>query len=495
MLMGAFSLRHRTTSFATASRGFGWSLMASLLVMLASLVAQFFLGRLLSIRDFGVYAIAISCANMVIVFRDGGVAHWLGRMTADEFQRVRGNAMCLAFTSSLLVGALLATVAYPIGWLYGEPQVSLVLLVLAASFPLGAYAIVGQARLQVELRFETMATIKLVSGYLRYGLTVLLAARGWGPLSFAWPVLFVAAFELVLFAWWTRLPVRGTDFSWSAAGDVFKQSKWSLSGSFSAALLRQCDYAVLGLLVPTSVVGAYYFAFQLAIQPVQLIGESLRKVVLPLFARVAGDAEREQRSLTYAGTLLGIVAAPLMMLLVVTGGPLLELLWGGKWAVSAVPLQLLAFAMPIHLVSVFCESLAQSRGQFRLWTVAVLLRGIGLGIAATLAAAIAGFADINVLTLLLAFYLAVSGLIEAMLLMRWLALPLAAIWNSAAVPIVAAGTTAILTLALLQRLSLESAMHQLLTGGGVFIGTLAIVLVLVSRHGLSLLAKMSRMSV
>ncbi len=487
-------MQNRTTSFATASRGFGWSFMASLLVMFASLVAQFFLGRFLSIRDFGVYAIAISCANMVMVFRDGGVAHWLGRMTVDEFQRVRGNAMCLAFASSLLVGTLLGVLAYPIGWLYGEPQVTWVLLVLATSFPFGAYAIVGQARLQVELRFETMATIKLVSGYLRYGLTVLLAARGCGPLSFAWPVLVVALLEMGLFAWWTRLPLRGSDFSWSAAREVFSQSKWSLSGSFSAALLRQCDYAVLGLLVPTSVVGAYYFAFQLAIQPVLLIGESLRKVVLPLFARVSGDPAREYRSLTYAGTFLGIVAAPLMMLLVVTGGPLLELLWGGKWAISVVPLQLLAFAMPIHLVSVFCESLAQSRGQFRLWTAAVLLRGIGLGVAATLAAAVAGYADIDVLTLVLAFYLAVSGLIETVLIVRWLDLPLSALWDTASAPIVSAGTAAIFTLAMLHVFAWESALERLLFGGLLFIATVALVLTLCCRKGFVTLLMMSRMS-
>lgn len=433
-------MNNRAT-FSTASRGFSWSFVSSLLVLVASLAAQLALGRLLSKSDFGVYAIAISCSNMFVVFRDGGVNRWLSRMSRDEFDQAIGKATAVAILSCLVVAALVASLAWFAGQVYGQPKVTEVMLILALGLAISPYSVVGLARLNVDLRFREMAWIKLLSGVVRYGLAILLAWRGFGPLSFAWPVVAVAIIETALYAWLTRIPVITSNFSFAGVKEVFSESKWSLSGSFAEAIVRQCDYLVLALLIPVEVVGVYFFAFNLAMQPVNVFSESLRKVVMPIFSQLSDDKQRESRGIHYAALFIGLIAAPSLLLLSVTAEPVLNLLWGNKWLAAVLPLQVLAMVMPFQILSLFVETLVQSRGFFRYWTFSLLVRGIGLGLAAGVATWItdSSAAGISVVT---GIYLGISAIVEVYFLMRKMDITIEPLLRALPVPLACTMLTA-----------------------------------------------------
>ncbi len=416
-------------TFASASRGFAWSLAASLVVVVVSFAAQIALGRLLTETDFGIYAIAISFSDMISVFRDGGVARWLGRHPPGEFQRQAGKAYLLTWICSLLVAGFMIAAAFGVGRIYRAPEVTPVMLVLAATFPLGAYSVLALAQLQVLHDFRTMAWVKVLSGVVRYGLAVLLALRGFGPFSFVWPVVATTLLELGLYRGLTGLPWIPVGATWADCREVFRETKWSLSGTFSSALLRQSDYATLGFLVPTAVLGSYYFAFQLVMQPVLLFSDSLRRVVLPTFGQFAGEEHRERRSLRYGGIFIGMIAAPLLFLLAVNASALNDLLWAGRWAGAVPGIQVLAAAMPLHLLSLFCDSIAMAHGRFRLWTSVVLLRGLGTVLAAALAAFVGHFTDVTAMAQVMAAYLALSAVVAAWAILDAADLPKRPAWT------------------------------------------------------------------
>ena len=64
-----------------------------------------------------------------------------------------------------------------------------VLLVIAAGIPLSSYWTIASARLTVDLRFRTLAGINTAISLIRSVLVVLFALAGFGPLSFALPLL------------------------------------------------------------------------------------------------------------------------------------------------------------------------------------------------------------------------------------------------------------------------------------------------------------------
>ncbi|HEY6565771.1 MAG TPA: oligosaccharide flippase family protein, partial [Pirellulaceae bacterium] len=420
----------RSTNFAVAGRGFAWSFAASGLVLVASLVSQLILGWYLTSSDFGVYAIALACANLITVFRDGGIGRWLIAKSPEEFSRDVPKAHAVIVLSSWLIAAILALVAPLAGHVYHHDGVTRVMWILAAAVPVSAYAVVAGAQLQVEYRFAELAGIKVASALVRYGASVALAVAGWGPQSFAWPVLFCGLLEYVLYRWRAKLAVSARQWQWADAREILGESRWSVAGAFAASVMRQSDYAVLGLVATQATVGTYYFAFQLALQPVLLFTESLRKIVIPMFGRIAGDRARESRSLARAGILAGMLGAPPLLLLAVIARPLEQWIWNGRWEVAVVPMQLLACAMPFHFLALFAESAAISRGRFRLWTITVLTRGIGAGIAAWLAGIWSGPTQVNAITATMAWYLGVSAVIETAVMLRSLRLPSFALWRS-----------------------------------------------------------------
>ena len=474
-------MNQQQTTFLTASRGLSWSFVSSVVALLFSLLAQFALGRLLSKSDFGIYAIAISCSNVFIVFRDGGVNRWLSRMTRDEFDRSAGQAMAVTFVSCFVVAFLICICSIFAGRLYEQPQVTTVMLVLAFGLLISPYSIVGLARMNVDLMFREMAWIKLSSALLRYGLTIYLAFLGFGALSFAWPVVAVTILETILYALTIRMPVDLSKFQFQRIREVLTQSKWSLFGSFSESVVRQCDYAVLGLLVPVDVVGVYFFAFQLAMQPVLLFSESLRKVTMPIFARFANDQDREIRSIKYASLFIGMIAAPALLLLSVTAEPILNLLWGTKWLAAVEPLQILAMVMPFQLLSLFVETLLQSKGLFRYWTFALLIRGVGLGIAAAIATRVTNSTP-GELSAVIGLYLALSAIIEVYWLMKRMRLSSKPIVTSLPIPLISSIIVAVVLIAFFDGSLLNGPLDRFLISATLFLITIALVLWFVCRE-------------
>jgi O-antigen/teichoic acid export membrane protein len=401
----------------TATRGVAWSLSAGIGVMAISLAAQILLGWLLTDHDFGVYAYAVAFYHIFRVCTDGGVGLWLARLSKEEYDRDCGHAFWLASGLSILLGGVVALIARPVSVLYAEPQVAQLLWILAATLPFNALRVVLLPGLQVHLRFQTLATVKFVSALVRYSLVVGLAFAGWGPFSFVIPIAVITLLENVVYLLSLKIPVWRTRFRWSECRRILSESCWSLAGTLPEAVSTQIDYAVLGLVVSTEVVGVYFFAYQLTIQMVMLFSESLRRVILPVFARVESGSEGESRGLGLSASFLGVVAAPAMLLFAAVAEPLEAILWHGRWEPAVVPMQLLAAVMPLHLVSIYAEMLTQSRGRFRMWAAAVLLRGLGFGMAAFVAGTWTGGAITDV-TRWLAAFIGVASIIELIVLFR-----------------------------------------------------------------------------
>jgi PST family polysaccharide transporter len=402
--------------------GTAWLLGSSLVTQLLSLLAQVVLGWLLSESDFGLYALAIGVTACLQVFRDGGVSLWLARQNRDEFAGhvIQGFWLCLL--SSVGVAISMALVAPLAGSIYREPKICQLILIVAASVPLESYNVVAEANLQVSLRFRALALFRTVGALARYGLTIWMAHTGWGPSSFVLPLIPLAIFRtFVAFALTGLAPWRER-MSWQHIRTSFRASKWVFGGTFASSIFRQIDYLVLGLVAPTTVVGVYFFAYQLAVQPVLLFSQSLRQVLIPTFSLAGDDAARQLRAIVRAAAFIGLINSGLFLLFALLAGTLEHLLWQGRW-LSAVPaMRWLAAAMPLHLFALLIRMVVQSAGRFRLWGAAVVVRSLGLAVTVALLA-ISWNRDPSSIAAGVALYLAVSSLLEAAFLMRYLNIP------------------------------------------------------------------------
>ena len=344
-----------------------------------SIATQVVLGFLLVSEDFGIYALAIGVANLVQVFRDGGVRLITTRMRPDKISDLHGRLTRYSLAASLAVAPIVLAAGLVASRFYGEPDVFRLVLILAVAIPLGFYAPLGFGVLHAELQFRRAATIEVVSAGLRQMAIVVLALLGFGPFSFVLPVVGVNLFESVATRW-----VVGRRGSPEPTGRLFEavsvgQFAWATAGGWLGTISQSVPYLVLGGLVSVSTLGYVFFAYQIVTRLMFVIG-SARNVAMPAFAQRGLTAENLGQAVVIAAALGGFITVGLAL----TGPDILTVIWGSKWAPSIGALVAFAFMLPFNTSSEMAEHATVAVGRFGLWSGQLAVRIVGLAAGATI---------------------------------------------------------------------------------------------------------------
>lgn len=346
-----------------AIKGVAWLAAQSLATRFIVLAAQLLLAWLLSAEDFGKIGLAYALPAFTALVVNPGIDDVLIQRQR-HIRRWTTPATWMSLALGVAGAAGMVAIAPVWAKLYGEPQLRGLVDVLAAGVPLTALAVVPSAVLRASLRFRLLATIGATEILTVQTLTILFAWLGWGAYSFVIPVPIVAAAR----AGWL----------WTAARPKVALSpqrrRWRFligngSAVFANRLLTtavgQGDYAILGMLAPAAVVGAYYFAFVLAAQSLRLAAGNLYAVMFPLLSRMRGDAARQREATLKASAVLAAIVMPLCFLQAALARPVLHVLFGQKWD-SAIPLmQLLSVGLPFDALAWLALAFLQAKGEFR----------------------------------------------------------------------------------------------------------------------------------
>lgn len=374
----------------SVGHGFSWLSFSLLIGKTLAFISQVALGKLLLDEDFGIFAIAMSVAAFVKVFQDGGVAQLLIQRGPDGYRWLAGPAFWMGMFFSILAGGLLALAAPVAAHLYGVDELAVLMWIIAASMPLAAPAQIARAKLQIELRFRALAMITIGSYAVRQLLAVVLAYYGFGARSFVLPILAVAVYESLATLLVTHERLWRESLGIDRWREMFSDSMWVIVASFFQGILLNGDYLVLGLLIPTELVGQYFFGYQLTHQISVLMAGNLIYVLIPVLSRLANEPDRQAKAMLRTFRISTLVLAPLSLVFAVTIAPVEEIAWQQKWA-GVVPLmQVFAVVAPLRVFSSNVYSMLRARGKFRQVAWLNLLEGIVIMASAAFAVMIAG---------------------------------------------------------------------------------------------------------
>ena len=368
-----------------AGLGMVWMLLSTGVGKTSSLIAQVVLGFLLVESDFGVYAAAMGLASLATVVRDGGTKQVLVQRGESHWERLAGPAFWLTCVISLSAAALLAAASGVLAFLpaqpdsaYADPRLVGVVLVIAASLALAPPATLFQARLAAELRFREVASLNAEAAVLRNASLILFASLGFGPMSFALPLVvgavYVAArgFLLTRDNLFRRRPRR------RAWGALFAKARWLILRAFARSVLLTGDYIALGFLIAVEVLGVYFFAYQVTLQVQVLISLNLQNVLFPSLARVAKEPARFVSAVLRATRVLSLLACAGALLLAVLYEPLQRMIWGDKWAATVPAVQAMAVFFPFRMLFNVLNSALLARGEYRRVFLLTIAAGVGL---------------------------------------------------------------------------------------------------------------------
>jgi len=324
--------------------------LASVFARLSSLASQVVVGIYLTEAQVGTYAVAIGVTGVTALMRGGGSALYLPSIKPAEFEAKASRqfwwctgflALSTVLTSIFIflipflqTSASISTMMPGLARASELPELPATLWALAVRQLIAGALTVGRMRMSVELRFNELAKLDLILSVVRIAITWWAAAAGMGALALAVPHLATAVAELIYYGSCSACKLSDLRWNGSGFGELAAKMRWPLIAAIANTVNTQINLLVLGLLVPASTLGVFYFAFQLASQPTVFLAAALQNVLAPFLARDRGNPilERLGMERIFAA---GMLFVPITTVATASFFPSLErLLWGGRWAAA-----------------------------------------------------------------------------------------------------------------------------------------------------------------
>lgn len=401
----------------TIARGFSTLTISTIASKLLAFSGQIVLGRILLKADFGLFAIASGVTLLLRAFQDAGIREILVQVGDDDLHRFTSPLFWFATAVNLATALTLLLIAGPVSDLYDQPEVIELLqlssLWIAISSPWAYFT----ARLWRDMRFGRLAIVNLTWAVIQYGGTVILALAGFGAVSFIAPMPAAAVVCGALGGLLVReQPWRGSP-RWDLWRELARRARWIVLASLAFAVFLQGDYLILGAFLPVAALGVYFFAYQLSAQLGVLFSSNLHGVLFPALSRLE-NAESRARAVIRAVSVLSSALSGLCLLLAAVFPSLENILWSDRWETAVVPLQLLAVGIPMRGLLDVANTALMAQGDFKRASLFQLAQGLGLMIVAAAASEL--FEDIPAITAAISAYVAVSGVIFTILVVRTL---------------------------------------------------------------------------
>lgn len=343
--------------------GVAWMAAAQGGLFVLQFVVSILVARLLGPYEMGIFAVALSIAGMLSIFRSVGLGAYVIRSA-----EVTKPLLTTVFTVNAVLAIVVALAIAGLGLLGSavleEDGVRYLLLVMAVLPLIGILDFLPSTAIERRGDFRAVASVNVI----RYGIASLatlgLAYAGHGYMSLGYGQLISAVIAAVLnnvlgrewaslrpgFREWRVVARFGTQmFALSAIG--------GLQGRLTELLLAKLlDLAALGV-------------FSRASGLTGVLWENVQLVVLRVLFVDLAEQKREGRSLRHAYLRLSQVLTatlwPAFIGMAAVAGPLVIALFGEAWSDVIVPLQLLSVSsalfvliMANHNIFVICGETA-----------------------------------------------------------------------------------------------------------------------------------------
>ena len=326
-------------------RSLTWTYIAQGLSFIVTFGSTIVVARLVSPRDFGIFAMANAVGTVINVLMQFGLAKYLMReanLTRDTLRSVFtvNVMMTVVYIIMILIGSIAA------GSLFGSAEVGRFLQVFAV-FPLFAMMeFVPAALCSRNMRFGVIAALAVMRAVVMATATVVLAREGFAYMSFAWAQILA----------WVATSISYNILVWrpdvwrpriAGVQSILKFGVQMVGISGVRELSTRAGEMALGSMLGLSPLGLYNRAAGL---PTTLYSTIYAAGSNVIFSRLSRDLREtgnfHETYLRFMRLILGFLW-PIMFGLAVLAQPVIHILYGKKWEAAATPLALLMVASAV----------------------------------------------------------------------------------------------------------------------------------------------------
>jgi PST family polysaccharide transporter len=310
--------------------------------------------RVLSPDDFGVVGMVSAVIGFIALFKDLGLTTATIQRPTITHREVTA-LMWINVGLSVLLGVMVAALSPALAWFYEEPKLVEITLALSTVFFVSGFGAQHHAILRRQMRFGTVSLIDAVSLSIGMIVAVIAAFMGAGYWSLVLRRVVTASLTTI-FVWlgcsWRPSAPRREKHLKELVAFGANLTGFSLINYFA----RNLDDVLIGRFDGATAVerartlGNYQKAYELLMLPLRQLNKPVSAVAVPALSRLYSQPERYRRVYLRIMRLVLMVTMPLTAFLVMTAGPLVEVVFGAQWR-EAVPifevLGIAAFTQPI----------------------------------------------------------------------------------------------------------------------------------------------------
>ena len=343
--------------------GLGWVVGSQLGLQLARALAAIAIARLLTPEEYGLAALALVFASLVLVFSDLALgAALIQRKELSDLDR--DTAFWTTVASGVVFAILGFALAGPLAALYGNADAKPLLQVLSIGFVVNALGAPQQSLMLRDMDFRRVEVLPMIGALGGAVVGVAIAAAGGG----AWAIIaqYAVAATVTTIAVWLRSPWKPRfAFSRESLRDLGGFSVFMLGHRMLYYLQTNGDRFLIGRFLGTASLGVYAIAFNTIIQPASRIGGPLQRLMSPAFCRIQDEPERIAAAWARVVRLLASVSVPPLAALVVLAPDFVPVVLGDQWSKAVPVIQILAWVGIVQALQSLSVDVLMARDRAR----------------------------------------------------------------------------------------------------------------------------------
>ncbi|MGO4193669.1 oligosaccharide flippase family protein [Arthrobacter sp. YAF17] len=344
-----------------AIKGALWSGVNTLLLKVTNIAIMALVIRIVTPRDFGIFAVALVVHAVVSSFGELGLSSCIARRDLDP-DRVASTVALLALLSSFTLACIMALAAEPLATSLGASEAAQAIRVLSIAVFLGGVFTVPGALLVREFRQDRVLLASVVSFLPMNALLIFLAVEGNGALAFAWSRVLGQLIGGAVMAvsvkrhYWPRLK----------RPEVMPVLRFGLplaGANLLSYVLLNADYAIIAKSLGIDELGIYMLAFTVASWSTSVLSSTINSVAMPAFSAIGSDPDGLRQMLRRATQMVSLIAFPVGALTVALSHSLIEVIYGETWILAAPVLSILAVYGALFSLSLLLSNLLVGTGR------------------------------------------------------------------------------------------------------------------------------------
>ncbi len=314
-------------------------------IQLLRLASTLTLSRLLAPNAFGLMALVGGVVSAVALFSEVGLHASVIHDRRGDDPDFLNVIWTLQVIRGVVITGVVCLLAWPSSVFYREPQLFELLLGTSATAILSGLCSTSVLSLTRHLQPGKIVISQVVAKFISLIVMIVLAWQ----LRSAWAIVLGTLVEqfVVTATSFGILPGRKDRFRYDrdVARSLFHFGRWTWVSAVATWLLDQGDRLFFGRVLSAEDLGVYSIATIIPSASIMIVDRLAQRVLQPFYASVIREDPQSLRRRVFKVRVgFSLVAHPMLWVLIVAGGPIVDLIYDPRYSEAGWMCRLLAVA-------------------------------------------------------------------------------------------------------------------------------------------------------